>query len=94
VASPVDPGPGALRRSMSWQSSKSRQTRSTLGESTADDADMNEQTACPDCGSNALVASGAFGHGTWILRLTCWTCRDCRNVVAIPEEQVKAASEA
>jgi hypothetical protein len=55
---------------------------------------MNEQTACPDCGSNALVASGAFGHGTWILRLTCWTCRDCRNVVAIPEEQVKVASDA
>jgi ribosomal protein S27AE len=55
---------------------------------------MNEQTACPDCGSTSLMASGAFEHGTWILRLTCWTCRECRAVVAIPEARVRAESDA
>jgi hypothetical protein len=49
---------------------------------------MNENSACPECGSKALVASGVFEHGTWILRLTCWTCRDCRSIVAIPESEI------
>jgi hypothetical protein len=54
----------------------------------ADGTGMNDNSACPECGSRALVASGVFEHGTWILRLTCWTCRDCRAIVAIPESQV------
>jgi hypothetical protein len=55
----------------------------------ADAGGMNEYSACPECGSRALVASGVFEHGTWILRLTCWTCRDCRSVVAVPEAAVR-----
>jgi hypothetical protein len=54
---------------------------------------MNEDSACPECGSKALVASGVFEHGTWILRLTCWTCRDCRSVIAVPEAAVRAKDE-
>jgi hypothetical protein len=41
---------------------------------------------CPECGSGALVASGVYEHGTWIYRLTCWTCRDCQTIVAVPVE--------
>ncbi len=53
----------------------------------ADNAGMSEHSLCPECGSDSLVASGVFEHGTWIHRLTCWTCRDCRSVVAIPEAE-------
>jgi hypothetical protein len=59
----------------------------------ADAVGMNEHSACPECGSQALVASGVFEHGTWILRLTCWTCRDCRSIVAIPESQIPATDD-
>jgi hypothetical protein len=55
---------------------------------------MNEHSACLECGSNALVASGVFEHGTWILRLTCWTCRDCRSIIAVPEAAVRSRDEA
>jgi ribosomal protein S27AE len=61
--------------------------------SAADDPAMSEQKACPECGSESLVASGVFEHGTWILRLTCWTCKDCRSIVAIPEEPVRVAGD-
>ncbi len=53
----------------------------------ADDVAMSERNVCPECGSGSLVASGVLEHGTWIHRLTCWTCRDCRSVLAIPEAE-------
>jgi hypothetical protein len=45
---------------------------------------------CPECGSDSFVESGVFEHGTWIRKLTCWTCNDCRAIVAIPEEQLQS----
>jgi hypothetical protein len=51
----------------------------------ADARPVNEQIVCPECGSGSLVASGVYEHGTWIHRLTCWTCRDCQTVVAVRE---------
>lgn len=53
-----------------------------------DARDMSQPDACEACGSEDLVASGVFEHGTWIHRLTCWTCRSCRAVVAIPEAEL------
>ena len=58
-----------------------------------DDPGMNEHSACPECGSESLIAAGAFDHGTWTLRLTCWTCRDCRSIVAIPESQIRSRDD-
>jgi transcription elongation factor Elf1 len=54
---------------------------------------MSELKACPECGSESLVASGVFEHGTWIHRLTCWTCRECRSIVAIPEGPVEVVDD-
>jgi hypothetical protein len=54
---------------------------------------MNEHIVCTECGSESLVASGVFEHGTWIHRLTCWTCRDCRSIVAIPEARDRVVDE-
>jgi ribosomal protein S27AE len=51
---------------------------------------VSEQIICPECGSGSLVASGVFEHGTWIYRLTCWTCRDCQTIVAFPEGDASA----
>ncbi len=48
---------------------------------------VGEENVCGECGSGSLVASGVFEHGTWIHRLTCWTCLDCRSVLAIPESE-------
>jgi len=45
---------------------------------------------CPACGSGSLVASGVYEHGTWTYRFTCWTCRDCRTIVAAPVEEATA----
>jgi transposase-like protein len=51
---------------------------------------VSEQIECPDCGSESLVASGVYEHGTWIYRLSCWTCRDCQTIVAFPEGDATA----
>jgi hypothetical protein len=40
-----------------------------------------------------MVASGVFEHGTWIHRLTCWTCRECRSIVAVPEIPVEVVDD-
>jgi len=53
---------------------------------------MSDHEVCPACGSGSLVASGVFEHGTWIHRLTCWTCSDCRTIVAIPEPTTEEAT--
>ncbi len=53
----------------------------------ADAVRVNEQIVCSECGSTSLISSGVFEHGTWILRLTCWTCRDCRTIFAVPEAE-------
>jgi hypothetical protein len=45
---------------------------------------VSEQIVCPECGSGSLVACGVYEHGTWIYRLTCWTCRECQTIVAVP----------
>jgi hypothetical protein len=50
---------------------------------------MSEHNVCGDCGSEDLVAVGVFEHAKWIYRLTCWTCRDCRTVVAAAEEDTR-----
>jgi hypothetical protein len=34
-----------------------------------------------------------FEHGTWIYRLTCWTCRDCRTVVGVAASDVSHDAE-
>jgi hypothetical protein len=49
---------------------------------------MSQSGTCAECGSADLIASGVFEHGTWIHRLTCWTCQDCQAVVAVPEAQI------
>jgi hypothetical protein len=49
---------------------------------------VSEQMVCSECGSDQLVASGVFEHGTWIQRLTCWTCLDCQTIVAVAEPAV------
>jgi hypothetical protein len=54
---------------------------------------MTDHEVCPACGSESLVASGVFEHGTWIHRLTCWTCSDCRTIVAIPEMTTEEATK-
>jgi transposase-like protein len=56
----------------------------------ADTWRMSEQIRCPECGSSNLVASGVYEHGTWIHRLTCWTCRDCQSIVALREGEATA----
>jgi ribosomal protein S27AE len=62
-----------------------------LGDAQLPDArDVTEQIVCPECGSGSLVASGVYEHGTWVYRLTCWTCRDCQTVVAFPEGEATA----
>jgi hypothetical protein len=40
-----------------------------------------------------MQASGVFEHGTWIHRLTCWTCRDCQAIVAVRETDILASAE-
>jgi hypothetical protein len=60
----------------------------------ADAAGVTEQIMCIECGSTSLVASGVFEHGTWIHRLTCWTCRDCQTIFAVPEADVRPEVEA
>jgi hypothetical protein len=61
--------------------------RGLVGDGQPPDAGrVSEQMICPECGSGALVASGVYEHGTWIYRLTCWTCRDCQTIVAVPVE--------
>ena len=50
---------------------------------------MSEHDMCIECGSESLVATGVFEHGTWIHRLTCWTCNDCGAVVAVPEAEIE-----
>ena len=47
---------------------------------------MSEHSICTECGSDSLVASGVLEHGTWIQRLTCWTCKDCRSIVIMPDD--------
>jgi len=54
---------------------------------------VTDQIVCSECGSDSLVASGVFEHGTWIQRLTCWTCRDCRAIVAVPESEIRPSAE-
>jgi hypothetical protein len=48
---------------------------------------MSEEVVCSECGSASLISSGVFEHGTWVQRLTCWTCRDCRTIFAVPEAE-------
>ncbi len=66
---------------------------STVDPRLADDPAMTEQSVCTECGSDSLVVSGVLEAGTWIQRLTCWTCKDCRSIVAIPAERVMAGGE-
>jgi len=54
---------------------------------------MSKEFVCTECGSDSLVSSGVFEHGTWIQRLTCWTCRDCQTVIAVPESGVETVEE-
>jgi hypothetical protein len=54
----------------------------------------DDNNVCGECGSGSLVASGVFEHGTWIHRLTCWTCLDCRSVLAIPESEATVSNAA
>jgi transcription elongation factor Elf1 len=54
---------------------------------------MSERTACPECGSGRLVDCSVYEHGTWIHRLTCWTCGDCQTVVAVDEAPVPSLPE-
>ena len=58
----------------------------------ADNRRMSEHNVCGDCGSEDLVAVGVFEHATWIYRLTCWTCRDCRSVLAAAEDDVGSSA--
>ncbi len=44
---------------------------------------MHDQPICPESGSTALIESGLFTHGTWVHSLTCWTCSQCREIVAV-----------
>jgi hypothetical protein len=60
----------------------------------ADAGRVSEEIVCSECGSNQLVASGVFEHGTWIHRLTCWTCLDCQTIVAVAEPDALATAEA
>jgi len=53
----------------------------------ADAGRVSEQMVCSECGSASLISSGVFEHGTWIHRLTCWTCRDCRTIFAVAEAE-------
>lgn len=48
---------------------------------------MSQGSVCTECGSDSLVASGVLEHGTWIQKLTCWTCNECRSIVIVPDEQ-------
>ena len=50
---------------------------------------VSEQIVCPECGSGSLVAAGVYEHGTWLYRLTCWSCPDCQSVVAAPEGKAR-----
>ena len=54
---------------------------------------MSKEFVCTECGSDSLVSSGVFEHGTWIQRLTCWTCRDCQTVIAVPESGMETVEE-
>lgn len=54
---------------------------------------MSKEFVCTECGSDSLVSSGVFEHGTWIQRLTCWTCRDCQTVIAVPESGIETVEE-
>ena len=54
---------------------------------------MSEHSICTECGSDSLVASGVLEHGTWIQRLTCWTCKECRSIVIIPDDHSRAMDE-
>lgn len=55
----------------------------------ADGVAMSEHNVCTECGSGSLVVSGVLEQGTWVHRMTCWTCRDCRAIVVIPDERVE-----
>ena len=33
-----------------------------------------------------MIESGVFEHGTWIRTLTCWTCLDCKTIVAVAQD--------
>ncbi len=44
---------------------------------------MYDPPICPECGSDHMIKSGMFTHGTWVYALTCWTCGNCRAVVAV-----------
>jgi hypothetical protein len=41
---------------------------------------------CPECGSDDLIESGVFTHGTWIRRLTCLTCSECCAIFAVTDD--------
>ena len=47
---------------------------------------MSQPSNCQECGSSTWIESGVFEHGTWIRTLTCWTCTQCRTIIAVPEE--------
>lgn len=59
----------------------------------ADAAAMSDENGdiCTECGSDSIVASGVLEQGTWIQRLTCWTCKECRSVVLMPQNEVRAS---
>jgi hypothetical protein len=40
-------------------------------------------TSCSECGSNELVESGTFRHGSWIRELICLTCENCSAIMAM-----------
>jgi len=53
----------------------------------ADAGRVSEPIVCSECGSASLISTGVLEHGTWIHRLTCWTCRECRTIFTVPEAE-------
>src|SRR3954466_8947455 len=83
-------GPNVIPRAQSqrpiflWQWSDSTSVGLIGDAHVADARRVSEQIVCSECGSGSLTSSGVFEHGTWIHRLTCWTCRDCRTIFTVP----------
>ena len=81
------PPSGVRTADIVWQWSHSTSVGLIGDARPADAVRVSEQIVCSECGSTSLISSGVFEHGTWIHRLTCWTCRDCRTIFAVPEAE-------
>ncbi len=60
--------------------------------SAAETMGMSSSPSCQACGSQSMIEFAVFEHGTWVRKLTCWTCTDCRTVVAVPDDLVSGAT--